>query len=106
MAHGQVQRIPRQTAPTSAAVVGIVRTPQGQGLGGVTVLLQNLVNGRSIPGTTAGDGSFRFLQVSPGRYQIKAAREGFQPFAQGRNVDWQNMQPIEKIRAKASRFDC
>jgi len=82
-AGGQAQRIPRQTAPATAAVVGIVRTEQGLGLGGVTILLQNLTDGRSAPATSAGDGSFRYLTVRPGRYQIKASREGFQPYAQG-----------------------
>ncbi|HUA21090.1 MAG TPA: carboxypeptidase-like regulatory domain-containing protein [Bryobacteraceae bacterium] len=82
-ADGQEQRIPRQTAPAFAAVVGIVRTGQGLGLGGVTILLQNLTDGRSAPTTSAGDGSFRYVTVRPGRYQIQASRDGFQPYAQG-----------------------
>lgn len=80
---GQTQRIPRQTADTTAAIQGIVRTPPDLGLGGVTVLLQDLSNGKSAPAKTAGDGSYRFLNVKPGRYQIQASREGYEPYAQG-----------------------
>jgi len=81
---GQVQRIPRQTFPGAAAVQGIVTTEQGLGLGGVAIVLQNLTNGRSLPPRiTAGDGSFRFVNLPPGRYQVKASRDGYLPFAQG-----------------------
>lgn len=80
---GQAQRIPRQTFASSAAITGIVTTQDGLGLGGVSVLLQNLTSGRSIAATTNGDGSFRYLNLAPGRYQIKATRDGFLPFAQG-----------------------
>lgn len=81
---GQVQRIPRQTFPGTAAIQGIVSTEQGLGLGGVAIVLQNLANGRSLPPkTSAGDGSFRFVNLMPGRYQLKASRDGFLPFAQG-----------------------
>ena len=80
---GQVQRLPRQTSSTTAAITGIVTTHEGLGLGGVAVVLQNLETGRSLPATTNGDGSFRYLILAPGRYQIKATRDGFLPFAQG-----------------------
>ena len=82
-AHGQGQRIPRQTAPANATVQGIVRTDAGLGLGGVTVTLQNLSTGRSLQTATTGDGVYRFLNLAPGRYQVKATRDGFEPFAQG-----------------------
>src|SRR6266404_1024897 len=79
----QTQRIPRQTAATTASIQGIVRTPPDLGLGDVTVLLQDLSNGKSTPTKTAGDGSFRFVNLKPGRYQIRASREGFDPYALG-----------------------
>jgi hypothetical protein len=83
IASGQSQRIPRQSATTTAALQGVVRTDAGMGLGGVVVILQNLANGRSLQISTTGDGVFRFLNLAPGRYQIKATRDGFEPFARG-----------------------
>jgi hypothetical protein len=80
---GQAQRLPRQTFSNTAAITGIVTTQDGLGLGGVAVVLQNLETGRSLATSTNGDGSFRYLNLTPGRYQIKAARDGFLPFAQG-----------------------
>ncbi len=77
----QVQRLPRQNFSSSAAITGIVNTQDGLGLGGVAVVLQNLDTGRDLPATTNGDGSFRYLDLSPGRYQIQASRDGFLPFA-------------------------
>lgn len=77
------QRLPRQAAPTTAAIQGIVHTEAGLGLGGVAVILQELSNGKSLPATTTGDGAFRFMNLQPGRYQVKATLEGFEPFAQG-----------------------
>ena len=84
-ARGQAgeQRIPRQVRATLAVIQGIARTEAGLGLGGVTVVLQDLSSGKSYPTTTTGDGAFRFVNLKPGRYQVKATREGFEPFAQG-----------------------
>jgi hypothetical protein len=74
---GQVQRIPRQTFSNVAAITGIVTTTEGLGLGGVAVVLENLDTGRSSSTNTSGDGSFRFVNLVPGRYQIQASRDGF-----------------------------
>ncbi len=96
---GQAQRIPRQTSPGTAAVQGIVSTEQGLGLGGVAIVLQNLANGRSLPTkTSAGDGSFRFVNLSPGRYQVKASRDGYTSFAQGDiNLDAGEVFPLQFV---------
>jgi hypothetical protein len=77
------QHIPRQGPATNAAIQGIAHTEAGLGLGGVVVILQDLSKGKSFPTTTTGDGVFRFLNLKPGRYQVKASRDGFEPFAQG-----------------------
>ncbi|HTB18183.1 MAG TPA: carboxypeptidase-like regulatory domain-containing protein [Bryobacteraceae bacterium] len=79
---GQVQRLPRQTFSDVAAIAGIVTTQDGLGLGGVAVVLQNVDTGRSLTATSNGDGSFRFVDLMPGRYQVNATRDGFVPFAQ------------------------
>ncbi len=77
---GQVpgERIPRQSA-AATAISGIVSTGDGLGLGGVSVVLQD-ASGKSFTATTAGDGSFRFLNLGAGRYQVNATRDGFDPF--------------------------
>jgi hypothetical protein len=70
------QRIPRQSAPTSA-IIGIVRNPAGLGLGGVEIELRSRYVSRA---TTSGDGAFRFANLAPGRYAITAMLAGFEPF--------------------------
>jgi hypothetical protein len=81
-APGQVpaERIPRQGA-AATAMQGIVETEEGLGLGGVGVVLED-GSGRSLTTTSAGDGTFRFVNLAAGRYQVKAARDGFEPFSQ------------------------
>jgi hypothetical protein len=80
---GQVpqERIPRQSAP-GTALQGIASTADGLGLGGVSIVLRDVSSGKSFTATSAGDGSFRFLNLTPGGYQVNATREGFEPFAQ------------------------
>ena len=80
LGQAQQERIPRQTAPATA-IQGIVETEDGLGLGGVGVVLQD-AGGRSFMTTSAGDGTFRFLNLAAGSYQVKAARDGFEPFSQ------------------------
>ena len=81
-AAGQVQRIPRQTFSNTAAITGIVTTQDGLGLGGIAIVLQDSTTGRALQTITNGDGSFRFLNLTQGHYQMKASRDGFLPFAQ------------------------
>jgi len=78
-----IQRLPRETPANGAAIIGIVRTETGQGLGGVELVLQDAAAARSLAATTNGDGSFRYLDLVPGRYQLRGAREGFRAFALG-----------------------
>jgi len=78
----QDQRLPRQTPTQAAALQGIVRDSSGLGLGGVSVILRNLVNEQTISANTSGDGVFRILTVPPGRYTLQATLNGFQSIDQ------------------------
>jgi Carboxypeptidase regulatory-like domain len=77
------ERLPRQSGPATAALEGIVGTAGGLGLGGVAVVVEDPASGRSFSATTTGDGVFRFLDLAPGGYQVKATREGFEAFERG-----------------------
>ncbi len=78
------QRLPRQTAPTRAAMQGMFKNPAGAALGGVTVTLIMLSNGKSLPTLmTTGDGVFRVGGLPPGRYQVRATNGCYEPFEQG-----------------------
>ena len=65
------QRIPRQIAPSTAAIQGIVRNPRGLGLGGVEVRLRHPGVADRVASTT-GDGAFRFVNLPPGTYDLHA----------------------------------
>jgi hypothetical protein len=75
-----VQRLPRQSALTTAAIEGIVRTQGKLGLGGVTIRLYD-DSGLALRGVqTAGDGVYRLRDLTPGTYLLKAETAGFEPF--------------------------
>jgi hypothetical protein len=82
------QQIPRQTAPTTAAIQGIVSNPHGLGLGGAVIRLWNgdlqTADRRPVAeSTTMGDGSFRFVKLPAGRYDLRATLDGFESFDKG-----------------------
>lgn len=72
------QRIPRQEIRTVSATQGIVRTPEGLGIGGASVSLEN-PNAVSFSTVTSGDGIFRLRELPAGRYRLTIAHEGFRP---------------------------
>jgi hypothetical protein len=74
------QRIPRQTFPTTGAIEGLLQNDQQLGLGNVEITIQSLETNPPITGHTTGDGIFRFLNVPPGRYRVRAALDGFQTY--------------------------
>jgi hypothetical protein len=75
----QDQRLPRQTPVANAAAQGIIRDASGLGLGGVAITFRNLDSGQVLTAGSSGDGVFRILDLPPGRYMLRADREGFQP---------------------------
>jgi len=78
IAHAQAvqQRIPRETAPGSGAVGGLVRIDTGPGLGGVLVSLHS-ADGRTATTTTSGDGIFRLRDLTPADYSVSFTRDSF-----------------------------
>src|ERR1700744_4423713 len=76
------QRLPRETPPTTAAIQGLLRNPAGLGLGGVRVHLRDRATNTSVDAITSGDGVFRYLNLPPGVYDLRAELEGFDQFGQ------------------------
>jgi len=74
------QRLPRATAPTTGAIQGVLRNGAGLGLGGAQVHLRNRATNVAVDGATTGDGVFRFVNLTPGGYELRAELEGFEPF--------------------------
>jgi hypothetical protein len=77
-APAQDQRLPRQTPISTASAQGIFRDSSGLGLGAVAITLRNLDTGQTISAASSGDGVFRILNLPPGRYSLRAERDGFQ----------------------------
>jgi hypothetical protein len=75
---GQVQRIPGHTLSNNASLQGTVRDPQTKlGIPGVKIsLLRSGVVAREK--WTDGEGIFRLVDLTPGTYEVKAEKEGFQ----------------------------
>lgn len=94
IASGQ-QRIPRETAPTSAAIQGIVRNPLGLGLGGVRVRLLGLGSGAGRESSTSGDGAFRITGLRPGKYELHIEFAGFEPVERALDLKPGEAFPIE-----------
>ena len=73
-----VQRIPRQTEPTTGALQGIVRTETGLGVGGARLVFTNAGTHSELVAITVGDGVFRIADVPPGLYDLNVTCTGFQ----------------------------
>src|SRR5579863_4680999 len=76
------QRLPRELAPTTAAIQGVLRNAAGLGLGGVRVHLRNRATEANVDTATSGDGVFRVLNLLPGVYDLRAELDGFDLFGQ------------------------
>lgn len=77
------QRIPRQTALKTAALDGVVKG-QARGesprpLAGAAITLREMESGKTVSGLTNGEGVFRILQISPGRYELRVEAPGYEP---------------------------
>lgn len=79
---------------TSGAVEGVVRDSAGAAVPGVDVTLVGVSNGVSRTATTSPSGTYRFMLVGPGDYQLIVERIGYRPVhvqdvsvAEGRRLD-------------------
>ena len=71
------QRLPRQSAPKTAALQGIVRDPSGRVVVGALIAITNRATGMTRTASTDADGVFRWTDLSPATYLLLAQSEGF-----------------------------
>jgi hypothetical protein len=64
---------------TSGAVEGVIRDSAGGAMVGVNVTLMGVSTGATRTTVTAQDGSYRFMLVGPGDYQLVLERIGYRP---------------------------
>ena len=69
--------LPATAQERFAALTGVVRDASGAILPGVTVTITNKDTQRAQVAVTAGDGTFRVLDLDPGRYTVKFELTGF-----------------------------
>jgi hypothetical protein len=74
------QRLPGQASPKFAAVQGLVRGANGRPVLGATVILRNVLTGQSLQKISNAQGVFRFIDVSPGTYDLNVVAAGFKDF--------------------------
>ena len=73
----QEQRLPGKAAEKTAALEGIVRDASGRPVPGARVTLRNLASGKIHESTSTAEGVFRLIELPAGRYELKAACEGY-----------------------------
>ncbi|HYA89462.1 MAG TPA: carboxypeptidase-like regulatory domain-containing protein [archaeon] len=73
----QEQRLPGKAAEKTGALEGMVRDANGRPVPGARVTLRNLASGKIYDGTSTAEGVFRVIELPAGRYELKAACEGY-----------------------------
>jgi Carboxypeptidase regulatory-like domain/TonB-dependent Receptor Plug Domain len=58
-------------------MAGVAKDPSGAVVPGVKVTATNTVTNRALTTTTRGDGSYNFVDVEPGRYNVAFEKQGF-----------------------------
>ena len=69
--------------PTTSPIVGEVQGPNGALLPGVTVAARHLESGLVRETVTGSSGEFTLAALPLGRYEVRAALDGFRPVVQG-----------------------
>ena len=70
----------------TAALLGLIADPSGRGAPGAVAELRNLATGETRRSVANAEGVFRLLDLSPGRYELRIAGEGLQPYTQSNVV--------------------
>jgi hypothetical protein len=69
--------LPAAAQSTTGSIQGIVRDNQGGVIPGATVTLRNVETNATRSLATADDGSYRFLNMAIGNYELTAELSGF-----------------------------
>ena len=69
-----------QAQSTFGAIVGVVKDPGGLVIPGAKVTLLSLEDQSTHAAVSDPDGSFQFINVKPGRYEINVHADGFNVF--------------------------
>jgi carboxypeptidase family protein len=72
------QRIPRQVAPKTAALQGIIRDSTARGIVGAMIVLTNPATGATRTISADADGVFRLADLTPGSYLLLVRSDGFE----------------------------
>jgi Carboxypeptidase regulatory-like domain len=67
-------------ADVTGSIQGVVRDPTQAAIGGAKVTVTNAQTNFRLETTSAADGSYRFLALPPGTYQLTATSAGFREF--------------------------
>jgi hypothetical protein len=78
----QQQQLPGKAPRKTGAVEGVVQDSNGRGVGGAMVTLRNVATGEIRKATSTAEGVYRLIDVPPGKYELSAAREGYETFTE------------------------
>jgi carboxypeptidase family protein len=76
------QRLPGQSSPKKASLLGIVRQESGRPVVGAHVSLRNTATNQESEKISDAQGVFRFIDALPGTYDIKVVAPGFKEMMQ------------------------
>src|SRR5512135_3434850 len=68
-------------APKSGEIAGIITAPDGSGLPGTRISVRQTVDDRTYGVIAGGRGVYRVPDLPPGKYEVRAELDGFEPSA-------------------------
>ena len=70
-----------QSPAVAGAIAGVIRDDSGAAIPGATVRVVNEVSGKTAEAVSDETGAYRTAVLSPGRYRVEIALDGFEPVA-------------------------